>query len=610
MNRLNVARRNIGVVCIGQAVTIRVWAPMAQSVSIKWEDGSLVTLEKREFGYWTYQGAAAAGDKYMFIIDGKKELPDPASLYQPNGVHGHSMIFDPTVFEWGDSEWKNPPIEEYIFYELHTGTFTSDGTFEAIEEKLDHLLELGVTAIEIMPVGQFPGDRNWGYDVVFPFAVQNSYGGPLMLQRLIDKCHRKGIAVVLDVVYNHLGPEGNYLREFGPYFTDRYKTPWGEAVNYDGEWSDGVRDYVIENVLMWLRDFHIDALRLDAVHAIKDLSAIHILREVREHVDRLSVQTGKKYHLVVECDLNDSRFIDDTKSGGYGMTALWNDDFHHALRVSAGGETKGYYSDFNGVADLAKSYGNAFVYDGVYSLCRKRTFGMSAGLHGGERFIVCSQNHDQVGNRMLGERTSALVSFEMLKLLAGAVMVSPFLPLLFMGEEWGTESPFQYFISHSDTALVEAVRKGRKEEFAHFYSNETDVPDPHDEKTFTQCKLNWEEIEKGRHTILYEYYRQLILLRKGDAVLRKLSRQNTAAYPDTDKNILVLRRWNEQQGIVCILNFSGYNQDVVLPFKTEKLVPIFSSAEKVWGGPGTMTGSGEEIIVLPESLTVYSYHHV
>ncbi len=329
---------------------------------------------------------------------------------------------------------------------------------------------IGVNAIELMPVVQFPGSRNWGYDGVFPFAVQHSYGGARGLQTLVDICHQKGIAVVLDVVYNHLGPEGNYLGAYGPYFTDKYNTPWGNALNFDDAWCDGVRQFFIENVLMWFRDFHVDALRLDAVHAIKDFSAVHILREIKMHVNQLTKETGRTHHLIVELDLNDPKFINPLEEQGFGMDAQWIDEFHHALRVTATGESTGYYSDFTGISHLAKAYQDAYVYDGQYSPHRFKKFGLKAENHPGQQFIVFSQNHDQVGNRMLGERTSQLVSLEMQKLMAGAVLVSPYLPMLFMGEEYAEPNPFLYFVSHTDPDLVEAVRKGRKAEFAAFHA--------------------------------------------------------------------------------------------------------------------------------------------
>ncbi|HYF03863.1 MAG TPA: alpha-amylase family glycosyl hydrolase, partial [Patescibacteria group bacterium] len=351
MIRTNVMRRTIGVNFLNNGeAEISIWAPLRESVALLFKNTKLL-LKKDEWGYWNgTTNLLKKGDTYKILLDDEKELPDPASLSQPDGVHAHSQTIDVRNFAWTDTAWKNVPLQDYIFYELHTGTFTPEGTFNSIEEKLDFLKSLGITAIEIMPVAQFPGERNWGYDGVFPFAVQNSYGGAEGLQRLVNACHEKGIAVVLDVVYNHLGPEGNYFGEYGPFFTEKYKTPWGDAINFDDAYCDGVRKFFIENALMWFRDFHIDALRLDAVHAIKDFSPTHILKEIKEHVDELMQQTGRTHYLIVELDLNDNRFINPLQKGGYGMDAQWIDEFHHALRVTSGQEKSGYYSDFSGIA--------------------------------------------------------------------------------------------------------------------------------------------------------------------------------------------------------------------------------------------------------------------
>ena len=445
-----------------------------------------------------------------------------------------------------------------------------------------------------MPVAQFPGDRNWGYDGVFPFAVQNSYGGAEGLQQLVNACHNKGIAVVLDVVYNHLGPEGNYLSAFGPYFTEKYKTPWGGAINFDDAYSDEVRRYFIENALMWFRDFHVDALRLDAVHAIRDFSAVHILKELKQYVNRLAEKTKRSYYLIVESDLNDPKYINEFDKGGYGMDAQWVDEFHHGLRVASGGERTGYYSDFNGVSDVAKAYSDAYVYDGQYSEHRKKTFG-EATNNPGQSFVVFSQNHDQVGNRMLGERTSQLVSFEMQKLLAAAVLVSPFLPMFFMGEEWSETNPFLYFISHSDEALVAAVRKGRSEEFAAFHGGE--APDPASVETFLQSKLQWHLLQHEPHKTMHRYYQQLISLRKQSAALRHLNRNDMQVHSDVENKTLTLHRWHENEHVLCLMNFSSVDQ--IMPVENAtKWTPVFRSSDVQWLGPGS---SGSP--VSDESLT-------
>jgi len=607
MRKINVNERGVGVRYKDGAADVVLWAPKLDAVAIHFHnDNRTIPLERGEAGYWRIETGAAADEKYSFIVN-DAETPDPASLSQPNGVHQASQIFDPTVFRWADREWKNIGLEKYIFYELHTGTFTDEGTLEAIEQKLDYLLQLGITAIEIMPVAQFPGNRNWGYDGVFPFAVQNSYGGPAALQRLVNKCHEKGLAVVLDVVYNHLGPEGNYLDAFGYYFTDKYKTPWGAAINYDDAWCDGVRTYFIENALMWLRDFHIDALRLDAVHAIKDFGAKHILREIREYVDELMKLTGRTHYLIVECDLNDARFIDDPEKGGYGMDAQWTDEFHHALRVTAGQKKQGYYEDFDGITHLAKAYTDAYVYDGQYSPHRRKTFGSKVTHHAGSQFVVFSQNHDQAGNRMLGERTSSLVSFEMLKLLAGAVMISPYLPLLFMGEEWGASSPFQYFISHTEPELVEAVRKGRKAEFAAFHM-EGEVPDPQAEETYNSCKLIWEQTRKEPHKPLLLYYTELLRLRKREPALCNPDRKKTQVEVHPSQNLLVVHREHNERPLSCYMNFSPEEQEITIKSDNgcEKIFDSFapeSADEKI-------TTTSSTIKIQPESIQIYLNKHV
>jgi maltooligosyltrehalose trehalohydrolase len=588
---------------------VLLWAPLAEKASIVLEAGAkTIDLEKEKLGFWhTTVSEIKPGDRYKFSIDGKDPLPDPASLSQPDGVHAESEAFDLKQFSWNDAEWNNIPLSDYIIYELHTGTFSKAGDFDGIIPLLDHLVELGINAIEIMPVAQFPGSRNWGYDGVFPFAVQSSYGGPEKLQTLVQACHEKGLAVILDVVYNHVGPEGNYFGQFGPFFTDKYHTPWGEAVNFDDEYCDGVRDYFVENVIMWFRDFHIDALRMDAVHAIKDLSSRHILQEIRLAVDEYMEQSAKNHYLIIECDLNDPRFLDDPSKNGFGMDAQWIDEFHHALRITAGEPPTGYYEDFTGIKSLEKSYRDAYVYDGQYSSHRKKLFGRTAGDLTGASFIVFSQNHDQVGNRMLGERSGTLYSFEMQKLLAGAVLCSPFLPMLFMGEEWGETNPFLYFVSHTDQELNLLVRKGRKAEFAAFHS-EGEAPDPDREETFLASKLQWDLLDQKKHSTMFEYYKALIVLRKAHPALNNGDRARLEVRAYESENCLVLKRWTEQETLYCFMNFSKSQQDLTLQESVTGLSQLIHSADTVWNGPG-LSGSeevtGNNISLLPESIAIY-----
>jgi len=578
---------------------VRAWSPTAQTLAARVNDRFTLPLQKAENGYWqATTGKIAPGDRYVFVIDDEKAWPDPASLSQPDGVHGPSQAVNVCAFNWTDGEWQSPPLSDYILYELHTGTFTPAGDFEGIIQKLDYLLDLGITAVELMPVAQFPGKRNWGYDGVFPFAVQNSYGGARGLQKLVDACHKKGLAVVLDVVYNHLGPEGNYLPFFGPYFTGKYKTPWGDALNFDDAWCDGVRDFFIENSLMWFRDFHVDALRLDAVHAIRDFSPKHILQEIKENTAELSKSTGKTYHLIAECDLNDPRFINPIPKG-FGLDAQWTDEFHHALRVSAGEPRQGYYSDFKGITDLAKAYRNAYVFDGQYSEQRHKFFGAKTD-NPGRQFVVFSQNHDQVGNRMKGERSSMLVSFEMQKLMTAAVLLSPYLPLLFMGEEWSAPSPFQYFVSHTDKQLIEAVRKGRSDEFREFHSG-GEAPDPQASETFEQSILPWKFSAEEPHQTMLNYYKALVLLRKTQAALSDPDRKATTTTVDEQAGVLTLFRRGREQDFHCLMNFSAAQ----LPNAFSEGKKIFDSADVLWNGPGTAAD-----IIQPESIIIYQVSHV
>jgi len=610
MNPVDVTKRTLGVNFLtGGQAEIVVWAPLADQVEVKVNGlDKNIPLQPGEYGYWnfkTYQ--LEPGDLYKFVLNGDKELPDPVSLAQPEGVHGHSQAIELNSYNWTDGKWNNLPLSDYILYELHTGTFSPEGTFAGIEAKLDYLKELGVNAIEIMPVVQFPGSRNWGYDGVFPYAVQDSYGGAKGLQHLIDVCHQKGIAVILDLVYNHLGPEGNYLGAYGHYFTSKYNTPWGPAINFDDAWSNSVRRYFIENLLMWFRDFHVDAVRLDAVHAIKDFSPVHILREMKQLVNELMAQTGRTHYMIVELDLNDTRFINPLEEQGFGMDAQWIDEFHHALRVTATNENTSYYADFSGIQHLAKAYQDAYVYDGQYSPHRFKNFGIKAENNPGEQFIVFTQNHDQVGNRMLGERTSQLVSYEMQKLMAGAVLASPYLPMLWMGEEYSESNPFQYFVSHTDPDLAEAVRKGRKAEFAAFHL-QGEAPDPMAEETFINSKLQWNLVTQEPHQTMFRYYQNLIKLRQELPPLKNLNRQNLDVVANEDTKTLLMHRWHEDQHIICFMNFSQNTQPISLPTYMSQWQKVFDSADPQWQGPAAApaTANGnEQIILQPESFLMY-----
>jgi maltooligosyltrehalose trehalohydrolase len=476
-----------------------------------------------------------------------------------------------------------------IIYEIHTGTFTPEGTFEAIIPFLDHLKnELGVTAIELMPVAQFPGMRNWGYDGTFLYAPQNSYGGPWGLKTLVNACHRKSLAIILDVVYNHLGPEGNYLGDYGPYFTDRYKTPWGPALNFDGPESDEVRKFIIDNALYWVTEYHIDGLRIDAIHGIFDFSAQHILFDIRKAVNVQAKKLGRHIAVIAESDLNDVRVIDPPKKGGYGLDAQWNDDFHHCLHSLLTKERDGYYQDFGEINQLAKALLEGFVYSGQYSSFRKRRHGSSSKHLPPTKFVVFSQNHDQVGNRMKGERLSTLVSFEALKLVAGTVLLSPNIPLLFMGEEYGEEAPFRYFTSHSDQELIETVRKGRKEEFAAF-GWKKDLPDPQSEETFLRSKIDLALRYHGKHKTLFDFYRTLIALRKGTPSLFHLNQDGIEIQAIEEKQVLLMLRRYGLDRVFSIFNFSGSLTEVKAFFQTGRWRKVLDSSSNEWGGAGSST---------------------
>lgn len=497
----------------------RLWAPYARKVGVK-VDERVYPLEKLANGWWelTLESATHGMDYAYLLDDDSLELPDPRSAWQPQGVHGPSRIFDHSLFHWTDASWRAPALEQAVVYELHIGTFTSEGTFDAALKHLSYLKNLGITHIELMPVASFPGEHGWGYDGVDLFAPHEPYGGPEELKRFIDACHAYGLAVLLDVVYNHLGPSGNYLAKFGSYFTATHSTPWGDGVNLEEAGSYEVRRFFCDNALTWLRDYHFDGLRLDAVHAYIDRSAIHFMEQITNEVHQLQEQTGKRYVVIAESDLNDPRLIRPHEVGGYAMDAQWSDDFHHALVAVLTGDHGGYYADFGSLADLAKSFKHAYVYDGRYSQYRDRTHGRPADGLPGSRFLGYSQNHDQVGNRAKGERLAHLAGLGRAKIAAALVFTSPFVPMLFQGEEWAASSPFQYFTDH-DEELGRLVSEGRKREFAAFVWNPEDIPDPQSPQTVENSKLKWEEIEKQPHVAMLDWYKQLIQLRRSSPYL-------------------------------------------------------------------------------------------
>ncbi len=595
-----------------------VWAPNSETVSLQIlsPEKRLIPMTHRKEEYWQVEATdIQPGDRYLYQLDHETH-PDPASFSQPDGVHGPSQVVEHR-FHWTDQGWTGVPLGDYIIYELHVGTFTKEGTFEAIIPRLQDLRDLGVNAIEIMPVAQFPGDgtgegehafRNWGYDGVYLFATQNSYGGVNGLKTLVNACHQHGISVILDVVYNHFGPEGNYVCKFGPYFTETYKTPWGNAINFDSAHSFPVRQFFIQNALYWLREFHIDALRLDATQAIYDLGAKHFLLELSENVDALSHEQGRKHYLIAESDLNDARLIRPAELGGYGLDAQWADDFHHALYALLTGASQGYYQDYGSIGDLAKAYRDSFVYDWRYAPHRSRYHGNSARDRAPHQFVVCIQNHDQIGNALPGDRLSKKTSFEGLKLAAGAVILSPYLPMLFMGEEYGEETPFMYFVSHSDPDLIQAVCKGRKEEFAAFHLD-MEPPDPEALGTFVDCKLNWETRKEGKHRVLWSFYQHLIRLRNTIPALVKRDRNHIEASGKEDTRFLYWRRWNEDSQVLCLMSFNQQEITAEFPTAGHQWRKILDSADPKWSGPGSklpeVVNAQEEVTLSPQSFALY-----
>ncbi|MDJ1183806.1 malto-oligosyltrehalose trehalohydrolase [Roseofilum casamattae] len=566
----------------------RVWAPHRKQVSVHlvYPEDRFIPLSSDQRGYWS--GTASnitPGSLYFYQLDGDLERPDPASVLQPEGVHQASEVVDRDRFVWQDRDWQGLDLMRYIIYELHVGTFTEEGTFDGIIQRLPDLLELGINAIEIMPIAAFPGTRNWGYDGVYLYGVQASYGGPDGLKRLVNACHQAGIAVILDVVYNHFGPEGNYLWDYGPYFTGKYRTPWGDAVNYDDAYSDEVRNFFQQNALYWLEEYHIDALRLDAVHAIYDFSARPFLQQISIAVEELDEKLGYPHYLIAESDLNDARVLQPRDRGGFGHHSQWCDDFHHALHTALTGETSGYYQDFGQIEQLVKSYQQGYVYSGDYSPHRQRSHGNSPEGLSGENFVVCIQNHDQVGNRLGGDRMSALVDFPRLKLAAAALLLAPFIPMLFMGEEYGETAPFQYFISHGDRDLVEAVRQGRAKEFQSF-GWDKEIPDPHSEKVFQESTLNWELARDGEGKILRSLYQTLIQLRRTHPALSSLARENLTVINPPDTRAIILHRHVRQSHLYGFMNFKADPVTLETTIIDGSGIRILDSDETQWLGSG------------------------
>jgi maltooligosyltrehalose trehalohydrolase len=494
--------------------TFRVWAPDRRRVEVV-VDGRRLAMTRDERGWWALSDhAAGAGSRYGYSLDGGDIRPDPRSGSQPDGVLGLSEVVDHDAYSWQDGGWQGIPLPGAVLYELHVGTFSPEGGFDGAVEKIQHVVDLGVDAIELMPVAEFSGRRGWGYDGADLYAPHHAYGGPAALKRFVDACHYAGLAVVLDVVYNHLGPVGNFLAEFGPYFSKVHQTAWGPGLNFDGPRSDEVRRFVVDNALMWIRDYHVDGLRLDAVHSIIDQSPLHILEQLGAEVETLGASLRRTAFVIAESDLNDPRLVLSREAGGYGLDAAWSDDWHHAVHAALTGERTGYYEDFGSMQHLGKALRQGWVYDGEWSTHRQMTRGRKALSVSSHAFVIADQNHDQVGNRAKGDRLSAMVRDGELKAASALLLTSPFTPMLFQGEEWAGSSPFQYFTDHADPKLGHAVGEGRRREFAAFGWNPDDIPEPQDPATFERSRLDWGELDDPRHRDMLTWYRALIALRR------------------------------------------------------------------------------------------------
>jgi maltooligosyltrehalose trehalohydrolase len=603
----------LGAVYLGDGrCRFRVWASKRAAVELHLTAPTdrTVPMAPSDLGYFevTLDGIEP-GTRYLYRLDGRTERPDPASRFQPTTVHEPSAVVDP-AFPWTDRSWHGLPLDKYVLYELHVGAFTPEGTFDAVIPRLDQLVDLGVTAIELMPVAQFPGRRGWGYDGVYPFAPQNSYGGPAGLKRLVGACHARGLAVVLDVVYNHFGPEGGYLQEFGHYFTDRYKTPWGNAVNVDGPKSDEVRRYLIENALYWVHEFHVDALRLDAIHAIHDVSASPFLMELANVVGRYATDLNRQVYLIGESDLNDVRVLRDPDLGGLGLHAQWADDFHHCVFTLLADENSQYHQDYSQFDLLVNAYQHGYAYTGQFSATRERRHGNQPVNLPGRQFVICIQNHDQIGNRKFGERFGVLATFEAQKLAAAAVLLAPYTPMLFMGEEYGERAPFQFFTDFADPGLGDAVRAGRAREFG--MPGQDDPPDPQSEQTFLRSKVDWSLRESGSHGVLLAFYRELLRVRRETPPLRFPDKERMRLTPFPEHRVLVVERWDGDDETLLVMNFGDDPAEVRVKLRPGVWTRVLDSADARWNGPGSrapteFTARGDVRFTLaPVSAVVYN----
>jgi len=604
------------------AVTFSVWAPRRPSLAVRVLDAdgggtrAELPMARGADGVFTARAAAGVarpGDDYVYVQPDVGTRPDPVSRCQPAGVHGPSRIVTPGAYTWNDAGWRGVARADLVLYELHVGTFSPEGTFDGVASRLPYLRDLGVTAIELMPVAAFPGERNWGYDGVFLYAPHVAYGGPDGLKRLVDACHAHGLALFLDVVYNHLGPEGNYVGDFGPYFTDRYRTPWGDALNFDGADSDEVRRFFVDNALTWLTEYHVDGLRLDAIHGIYDFSARPILQELADAFHAEAARAGRQAWLVAESDLNDPRVIRPKQVGGVGMDAQWSDDFHHALHAVVTGNQRGYFADFGRIADVKKAIECGFVYDGQYAPHRRRHHGASSVADPGERFVSFIQNHDQIANAYQGRRIADVAGVGRQKLAAAVLFSAPMLPMLFQGEEYGEKAPFDYFISHGDPALVEAVRKGRHEEYLHLLHEGADIAswsDPQAEATFHSCKLRWPVLAGARpgdgtpHADLLAFYRALIALRRRLPALANGRKDLTRVDADEAGRWLAIHRSDPAgAAAVTLANFGEAAAEVPLPAGRWRLALVTAALLPL--EPGAKLDGGATVALPPACAAIF-----
>ena len=578
---------------------LSVWAPSARAVSVE-SESFRHAMSRADGGWWRVDVPSLAhGGDYAFLVDEATDaLPDPRSRWQPQGVHGPSRVYDHARFAWTDDGWRGVALPGAVFYELHVGTFTPEGTLDAVIGRLDHLVDLGVDIVELMPVAAFPGVHGWGYDGVHLWSVHEPYGGPDALKRLVDACHRRGLGVALDVVYNHLGPSGNQLPSFGPYFTDRHHTPWGAAVNLDDEGSHEVRRWIIDNALMWLRDFHLDALRLDAVHALVDDSDVQLLSELSREVDVLATQLHRPLSLVAESDLNQPVLVLPRECGGLGMTAQWSDDFHHALHALLTGESQGYYADFaaDPFAALRATMTGAFFHAGTWSSFRGAQHGAPVDTAAtlGHRFLGYLQDHDQVGNRATGDRITATISPGLAKIGAALVLTSPFTPMLFMGEEWAASTPWQFFTDHQEPELAEAVRAGRRREFAEHGWSESDIPDPQDAATVERSRLDWSELDRAPHAEMLAWQKSLIALRRTEPALRDPRLDEVSVDADATERWVVVRR----RGLRVVANLAAEPRTVTIGAPVTEVVLASADVTVVGAHDAAVTLPAESVAIL------------